>query len=171
MSVPDFFAFYFRRSSMNEWIEVGSALPGASNHRDATGQRDGDRAEAMTLAARNAIVMTAKPDKQTRKKSMSRRSGQRGYIEKRGNAFYVRFRIDVPGQDQRAYACVRICPVSGPGKMTKPERERRAMEIIVESGADTEAHFKSVAATNLGMSFEQHAEWFMHHVQNARGNR
>jgi integrase len=123
------------------------------------------RAVPMTVNPRDAIVVTAKPDKRTRKKSMSRRSGQRGYIEKRGNAFYVRFRIDVPGQDQRAYACVRICPMSGPSKMTKPERERRAKEIISESGADTEAHFKSVAATNLGVSFQQQAEWFMHHVQ------
>ena len=34
---------------------------------------------------------------------MSRRSGQSGSIEKKGNAFSVRFRIDVPGQEKRAY--------------------------------------------------------------------
>jgi hypothetical protein len=34
---------------------------------------------------------------------MSRRSSQSGSIEKKGNAFYVRFRIDVPGQEKRAY--------------------------------------------------------------------
>ena len=28
---------------------------------------------------------------------MSRRSGQGGYVERKGNAFYVRFRIDVRG--------------------------------------------------------------------------
>ena len=90
----------------------------------------------------------AKPDRRTRK-SMSRRSGQNGYIEKRGNAYYVRFRIDVAGQEKRQNACVRICPVSGPGRMTKPERERRAKEIIAESGADTEKHFRTVEAVNL----------------------
>jgi integrase len=155
----------FQEKHCERWIDVGSALPAASNRGDVIGQPGGGQAVPMTLNAGNAIVVTAKPDKRTRKKSMSRRSGQKGYIEKRGNAFYVRFRIDVPGQDQRAYACVRICPMSGPGKMTKPERERRAKEIITESGADTEAHFKSVAATNLGVSFRQQAEWFMHHVQ------
>ena len=96
---------------------------------------------------------------------MSRRSGQGGYVERKGNAFYVRFRIDVPGQEKRAYKSVRICPAFGPGKMTKPERERRAKQIIAESGADTEEHFKLVAAVNLGVTFKQQAEWFMAHVQ------
>ena len=79
---------------------------------------------------------------------MSRRSGQSGYIEKKGNAFYVRFWIDVPGQEKRAHKSIRICPISGPGKMTKPERERRAKQIIAESGADTEEHLKAVQAVN-----------------------
>jgi site-specific recombinase XerD len=130
---------------------VGNALPGVPNHDNLTGHAKDD-----TLAAAN-------PDKRTRKKSMSRRSGQSGYIEKRGNAFYVRFRIDVQGQEKRAYRCVRICPSSGLGKMTKPERERRA--IIAESGADTEEHFNSVEAVNLGVTFQQQAELFMTHVQ------
>lgn len=96
---------------------------------------------------------------------MSRRSGQGGYVERKGNAFYVRFRIDVPGREKRAYRSVRICPAFGPGKMTKPEREHRAKQIISESGADTEEHFKSVEAVNLGVTFKQQAGWFMAHAQ------
>ena len=96
---------------------------------------------------------------------MSRRSGQKGYIEKRGNAFYVRYRIDVLGQEKRQYACVRICPTSGPGKMGLNERRRRATEIIAESGADTEKHFRTVEAVNLGVTFEQQAEMFMTNSQ------
>jgi hypothetical protein len=80
---------------------------------------------------------------------MSRRSGQSGYIEKKGNAFYVRFWIDVPGQEKRAHKSIRICPISGPGKMTKPERERRAKQIIAESGADTEALRANISETGL----------------------
>lgn len=99
---------------------------------------------------------------------MSRRSGQSGYIEKKGNAFVVRFRIDVPGRDERAYKSIRICPVAGPGKMTKPERERRAKEIIAESGADTEQHFRKVEAVNLGVTFRQQATWFLEHVKNRK---
>jgi integrase len=96
---------------------------------------------------------------------MSRRSGQNGYIEKRGHAFYVRYRIDVPGQEKRQYACARICPTSGPGKMGINERRRRAKEIIAESGADTEKHFRAVDAVNLGVTFKQQAEVFMTNSQ------
>jgi integrase len=96
---------------------------------------------------------------------MSRRSGQAGYIEKKGNAFYVRFRIDVEGQEKREYRCVRICPAHGLGSMTKPERERRAKEIIAESGADSEQHFNKVEAVNLGVTFRQQARWFLDHVK------
>jgi hypothetical protein len=49
---------------------------------------------------------------------MARRSGQSGYIEQKGNAYYVRFWTDAPGQEKRAHQCIRICPASGPGKMT-----------------------------------------------------
>jgi integrase len=52
--------------------------------------------------------------------------------------------------------------------MTKPERERRAKELIAESGADTAEHFKSVSAVNLGVRFQQQAEWFMTHVKSRK---
>ena len=96
---------------------------------------------------------------------MTRRSGQVGYIERKGNAFYVRSWLDVPGQEARKHMSVRICPVSGPGGMTKPERERRAKEIITESGADTEAHFEKIEVVNLGVAFRQQAEKWLNHVQ------
>jgi integrase len=92
---------------------------------------------------------------------MARRFGQNGYIERKGNAYYVRFRIDVPGREKRAYRSVRICPVSGPGKMTKPERQRRATEIIALSGADTEAHFEAVETITLGCTFRSQAKRFI----------
>jgi integrase len=147
-------------------VEIGEsgidkALPGLLNRETETGQQ----ALTVTPSAGDGTVCAAKPDKRTRRKSMSRRSGQGGYIEKRGNAFYVRFRIDVQGQEKRANACIRICPTSGPGRMGKSERERRAKEIIAESGADTEKHFRSVEAVNLGTTFEQQAKCFMAHVQ------
>ena len=31
---------------------------------------------------------------------MARRSGQSGYVERNGNAYYVRFWTDVPGQEK-----------------------------------------------------------------------
>src|SRR6266852_4154774 len=82
-------------------------------------------------------VARATPEKRERRKCMSRRSGQSGHIEKSGKWFVVRFWMDVPGQEKRKHMCVRICPINGPGSLTKPERERNARDIITKSGADT----------------------------------
>lgn len=92
---------------------------------------------------------------------MARRAGQNGYIERKGNTYYVRFRMDVPGREKRAYQSVRLCPVSGPGKMSISERQRRAKEIIAASGADTEEHFQQVQAINLGLTFRSQAKRFI----------
>ena len=73
-------------------------------------------------------VAKATPEKRKRGKSMSRRSGQSGYIEVRGKYYVVRFWKDIPGQEERMHASEKICPISGPGRLTKPERERKAKE-------------------------------------------
>jgi integrase len=99
------------------------------------------------------------------RRSMSRRSGQNGSVERRGAVFVVRFWEDVAGQEKRVHRSVQICPVSGPGSMTKPEREHRAKEIVQQSGADTADHFRAVAAVNLGITFRQQSEWWIRHMQ------
>ena len=96
---------------------------------------------------------------------MARRSGQVGYEERKGNWYHVRFRKDVPGQEKRAYLSVPICPISGPGALTKPERLRKRKEIIVASGADTEDHFNKIEAINHGTAFRKQAEWWLNYVQ------
>ena len=96
---------------------------------------------------------------------MARRSGQAGYEEKKGDWYHVRFRKDVPGREKRAYLSVPICPISGPGALTKPERIRRRREIIVASGADTEGHFNAVETINVGDTFRKQAEWYLNHAQ------
>jgi len=96
---------------------------------------------------------------------MARRSGQLGYEEVKGGWRHVRFRIDVPGQEKRVYLSRPICPVSGPGALTKPERLKKRKEIIAASGADTEEHFKKIEAINQGTTFRKQAEWWMNQVQ------
>src|SRR3989449_3395654 len=93
------------------------------------------------------------------------RCAKSGYVEKKGNAYYVRFWMDVPGQEERKHMSVRLCPLRGLGKLTKSERERKAREVIAASGADTEQHFKKVEAENLGVTFRQQAEWWLQYVQ------
>lgn len=96
-----------------------------------------------------------------RGKSMSRRTGQKGHIEQSGRWWVVRWRMDIEGQDQRVLKRARICPISGPGSLMKTERTRRAHEIIVESGADTEEYFNKVVKPQQqkpGVTFQEQAE-------------
>jgi hypothetical protein len=86
---------------------------------------------------------------------MARRSGQVGYEEVKRSWYHVRFRMDVPGQEKRAYLSRPICPVSGPGSLTKPERLKLRKEIIAASGTDTEEHFNRMEAFNHGVTFRK----------------
>src|SRR6202158_6623938 len=87
---------------------------------------------------------TATPAKRKRGKSLSRRTGQDGHIEKSGRWFVVRFWKDIPGQERRMHVRERVCPISGPGLLSKSERKRKAREIIRASGADSAEYFKEV---------------------------
>jgi integrase len=113
-------------------------------------------------------VANATPEKRERGKSMARRSGQRGHIEKNGNWYVVRFWMDVPGQVKRKHMCERICTINGPGSLTKPERERRAREIIAESGADTPECLAKTAGVSSGLTFREQAAWWINHVQHRK---
>jgi hypothetical protein len=96
---------------------------------------------------------------------MARRSGQKGYVERKGSRYHVRFRIDVAGQDKREYRSVPLCPVSGPGKLTKPERQRKAKEVIAEAGANSAELFEKIEAINSGKTFQKQAEWWLSYLQ------
>jgi integrase len=66
--------------------------------------------------------------------------------------------MDVAGQEKRTHKRARICPTSGPGVLSRSGRERRAREIIVESGADTEEHFNRVVKQERsGITFREQA--------------
>lgn len=62
----------------------------------------------------------------------------------------------------------RICPISGPGLLTRPQIERRAREIIAASGADTVEHFEKCEAVALGTTFRQQAAWWINHIQSRK---
>lgn len=96
---------------------------------------------------------------------MSRRRGQNGHLEEQGKWWYVRFYIDVPGQEKRKRASVRVCPSSGEGKLGKAERQRRAREIIRESGADSPEVFWAAREVNSGITFRQQAERWLEHMR------
>lgn len=72
---------------------------------------------------------------------MSRRAGQSGCLQKDGNWYVIRYWKDVAGQEKRQRVWAKICPGSGPGKLSVSERERKAKEIIAANRVDTEEYF------------------------------
>jgi len=115
--------------------------------------------DKIQLSVANAIgtVASATPGRRTRRKSMSRRSGQTGCIQKDGKWYVVRFWKDVIGQEKRQRVRERICPNSGPGKLSASERKRKAKEIIAASGAESAEYFERVIQSNQGTTFRQQA--------------
>lgn len=100
----------------------------------------------------------ATPAKRKRGKSLSRRTGQNGHIEASGRWYVVRFWKDIPGQEKRTHVRERICPISGPGLLSKSERKRKAREIIQASGADSAEYFKEVVKQDTGVTFREQSE-------------
>jgi integrase len=113
-------------------------------------------------------VAEATPEKRTGRKSMSRRSGQNGCIQEDGNWYVVRFWKDVAGQEKRQRVRERICPISGPGKLSASERERKAKEVIAASGADSVEHFEKVVRSNHGITFREQTEIWLEEMKNRK---
>jgi integrase len=99
---------------------------------------------------------------------MSRRSGQNGCIQEDGNWYIVRFWKDVAGQEERQRVREKICPLSGPGKLSASERKRKAKEIIVASGADTAENFEKVVRSTHGITFREQAEIWLEQMKNRK---
>ena len=101
---------------------------------------------------------------------MSRRSGQNGSIQKDGKWYVVRYWKDVPGQEKRVRVRAKICPISGPGKLSVSERERKAKEIIAASGVDTKEYFDRVVTQSKAtvVTFRQQVEAWLAGMRNRR---
>jgi integrase len=111
------------------------------------------------------IVPGATPAKRKRGKSLSRRTGQDGHIEKSGRWYVVRFWKDIAGQEKRVHVRERICPISGPGLLSRSERKRKAREIVQASGADSPEYFREVVKQNPGVTFREQSEIWLQHSQ------
>ena len=62
----------------------------------------------------------------------------------------------------------RICPISGPGLLSKSERKRKAREIIQASGADSPEYFNEVVKRDTGVTFREQSEIWLHQMQNRK---
>jgi len=80
----------------------------------------------------------------------------------------VRFWKDIPGQDNRVHVRERVCPISGPGLLSKSERKRKAREIIQASGADSAEYLKEVVKQDTGVTFHEQSEVWLRQLQNRK---
>ena len=62
----------------------------------------------------------------------------------------------------------RICPIFGPGLLSKSERKRKAREIIQASGADSAEYLKEVVKQDTGVTFREQSEIWLKHSQNRK---
>src|SRR5580658_7357505 len=115
----------------------------------------------ITLCFTNAQYTTPEQGTRKRGESISRRSGQNSQPVVHRGWWTVRYWIDVPGQHKCMRVRAKICPTSGPGLLAKSTIQRRASEIIQESGADAVEHFEKCIASTLGETFRQRADQWM----------
>lgn len=108
--------------------------------------------------------------KRKRGKSMSRRKGQLGYIEKHGKYYTVRVWMDVEGQEERVHQRIRICPINpkSPGWLNASERQNKAKEILGTIGANSPERFNKVvksASSVRGRTFAEQAEIYLEELR------
>jgi hypothetical protein len=90
----------------------------------------------LQFSTSDTNVVPATPVKR-RGKCMSRRTGQDGHIEASGKWWVVRWWMDLEGQEARRHMRAKLCPISGPGHLSKSERERRAVRNLGASNTST----------------------------------
>jgi integrase len=140
-SLPDWDVSTVRTHSGSLGSQQGSA---AHACRKVTLGPLSDQAPGILQVPPNSHKVDAATPAKRRGKSMSRRTGQNGHVEKSGKWWVVRWWMDVQGKEEREHKRAKICPVVGPGSLSESARKRRAREIIAGSGADTEEHFKRI---------------------------
>ena len=74
----------------------------------------------------------------------------------------------MPDQEERTHVRERVCPISGPGLLSKSERKRRAREIIQASGVDSAERFNKVVKQNTGVTFREQSELWLQHSLNRK---
>src|SRR5579864_543447 len=128
----------------------------------------GSQPHPLQFSTSDIKVVSATPAKRKRGKSLSRRTGQDGHIEKSGKWFVVRFWKDISGQEERTHVRERVCPISGPGLLSKSERKRRAREIIQASGVDSAESFNEVVKQDTGTTFREQSIVWLRQLQNRK---
>jgi hypothetical protein len=97
------------------------------------------RCPEVTSSGTDVIVPAATPLRQSGRKYMSKRSGQKGQVKLRNGRWIGRYYVDVFGQSKR----VRPAVVLGmKHELTKSEAKLKLWGIITEAGVNTPGHLE-----------------------------
>ena len=116
-------------------------------------------ADRLQSQPAGANVLAVAPDQRRKGKSMSRRSGQKGHIVRKGAMWHIRFYVDVPGQEKRQRKSLPIGPTIGKEKLTKPEAVRKGAELIAKTGVNSAEHLERAVTPSPIVTFGQRVEW------------
>jgi hypothetical protein len=108
----------------------------------------------LPIQSVSTIAAVASDQRRKGRKSMSRRSGQKGSIVAKGRMWHIRFYVDVGQTRERRSVPVGLC--KGKGKLTRAEAHRKGAEIITSLGVNTAEHLQR--ATNP-ITFKQRVVW------------
>lgn len=141
----------------NAWAQSGSSPPVCQP--EAVDIREAEKSAFQTQTKNDTLAAVALDQRRKGRKSMSRRSGQRGHVVKKGCMWHVRFYVDVQGQEKRQRKSVPIGTAVGKDRLTKPEAVRKGSEIIASLGVNTEDHLERAAKVSSLMTFKHRVDW------------
>jgi len=98
---------------------------------------------------------------QRRGKCMSRRREQRGYIERKGNWWHLRYWSDI--SNGRPHKSQPICLAIGKEKKTKSEAERLGAEWLTAQGINTNEHLARVIGPTV--TFREQSKIWLNWLQ------
>ena len=127
--------------------------------RVASTEKSNQHADALQSWAMAANVLAVAPDQRRKGKVMSRRSGQKGQVVRKGAMWHIRFYVDVPGKEKRQRKSLPVGPAVGKEKLTKPEAARKGAELIAQMGVNTTEHLQLAITPNPIVTFRQRVEW------------
>jgi integrase len=116
--------------------------------------------EVLPFRPQAATITPVTPN-QRKGRKMSRRWGQRGFVEQKGNWWHVRYWADSP--EGRTHASHPICLAVGKGKKTKSEAKRLAADWLTEQGINTEQHLERALGGKI--TFGDQAEEWLHNLR------
>jgi integrase len=108
---------------------------------------------------RKAAKLVVRGVRSDSRKRIRGRSGQSGYVVRKGDVWHGRFYVDVPGQEARSRKSVPIGPAVGDSKLTKSEAKNKLQDYLQQIGINKASYLQKTLEPV--QTFKEVAEWYM----------